>query len=124
MWQSAETLYEPRRQPLDLLQTISVGNKVRQADLHSVLKMAPNQRVIRGGANADTDSSANDRLIINSIRLALEAASLQWMEGEKELSMSQDTEIEGSSVEIRRIFTPERNREAKRMDRGDEIENR
>ncbi len=36
-------------------------NKVRQAGLHGVL-------------------------VINSFRLALEAASLQWMEGEKELS--------------------------------------
>ncbi len=36
---------------------------------------------------AKKKSSAKDRLIINSIRFALEAASLQWMEGEKELSM-------------------------------------
>ncbi len=28
----------------------------------------------------------NDRFIMNNIRLALEAASLQWMEGEKEPS--------------------------------------
>ncbi len=48
--------------------------------------MGPNRRVIKG-ANADTDSSENDRLITNSIRLALEAAPLQSMEGEKELSM-------------------------------------
>ncbi len=32
-------------------------------------------------------TTPNDRLIINRIRVALEAASLQWMEGEKELSM-------------------------------------
>ncbi len=37
--------------------------------------------------NADTDSSANDRLIINSIHLALEAVSLQWIEDEKEFPM-------------------------------------
>ncbi len=43
-----ETLYEPRRPPLDLLQTVGVGNKVRRAGLHSVLKMRPNQRVIKG----------------------------------------------------------------------------
>ncbi len=76
-----ETLYEPSRQPLDLLQTISVSNKVRRAGLHGVLKIGPNQRVIK-----DTDSSANGRRIIN-IRLSLEATSLQWMEGEQELSM-------------------------------------
>ncbi len=34
-----------------------------------------------------TDSSTNERLIVYSICLALEAASLQWMEGEKELSV-------------------------------------
>ncbi len=48
-------------------------------------------RELKGGeitaANADTDSSANGHLIKNNIRLALEAASLQWMEGEMELSM-------------------------------------
>ncbi len=83
-----ETLEKPRRQPLDLLQTIGIGNKVRRAGLHGVLKMRLNQRIIKGGGgNADTNSSVNDRLIINSIRLALEVASLQWMEGEKELSM-------------------------------------
>ncbi len=60
----------------DLLQTIGDGNKVRRVGLHSVLKMGSNQRVIKGGANADMDSSANDRLIINSLRLALGAASL------------------------------------------------
>ncbi len=48
--------------------------------------MEPNQRA-RKGLNADTDSSSNDRIIIHNIRLNLEAASLQWMEGEKELSM-------------------------------------
>ncbi len=36
-----EILYKPRPQPLDLLQTISVGNKVRRAEL-------PKQRVIKG----------------------------------------------------------------------------
>ncbi len=81
-----ETLYEPGRQPLDLLKIIGVGNKVRRTGLHSVFKMEPNQCVIKG-ANADTDISAYDRLIMNNIRLALKAASLQWMEGEKELSM-------------------------------------
>ncbi len=35
----------------------------------------------------DTDSPANEHLFIISIRLALEAASLQRMEGELELSM-------------------------------------
>ncbi len=54
--------------------------------MHSVVKMGPNLCVIKGGANVDTDSSANDRLIINNIRLDLEAASLQGMESEKELS--------------------------------------
>ncbi len=48
--------------------------------------MGPNQRIIKG-ANTDTNSSANDRLIINSIGIALGASSLQWMESEKELSM-------------------------------------
>ncbi len=38
-------------------------------------------------ANAVTDSSANDHLIMYNIRLSLGAASLQWVEGEKELSM-------------------------------------
>ncbi len=47
--------------------------------------MGPNQRVIkRGGENADTDNSANNHHIISSICLALEAAFLQWVEGEKE----------------------------------------
>ncbi len=73
-------------QQLDLLQTINVGKKVQGAGLHSVLKMGPNQRIIKG-ANTDTNSSANDRLIISSIGIALGAASFQWMEGEKELSM-------------------------------------
>ncbi len=71
-----------------MLQAIGVGNKVRRTGLHSVVKMGPNLRVIKGGgANVDKDSSANDRLIINNIRLALEADSLQWMESEKELPM-------------------------------------
>ncbi len=78
----AETLHEPRRQPLNSLQTIGVSNKVLREGLHSVLDGAE-PTCYRGGANADTDSSANDHLI----RLALEAASLQWLEGEKELSM-------------------------------------
>ncbi len=38
-------------------------------------------------ANADRDCLVNDRLIINSIRLALEVFSLQWIEVVKELSM-------------------------------------
>ncbi len=46
---STETLYDPRRQTLDLLQTIGVGNKVRRAGLHTLLKMGPNQRVIKEG---------------------------------------------------------------------------
>ncbi len=53
--------------------------------MHSV-QMGPNQRVIRG-ANADTVSSTNDHLIRNGMRLVLEAASLQKMEGKKELHM-------------------------------------
>ncbi len=61
---------------MDLLQTIGVGNKVWRAGLHTVLKREVNE---------GTDSSANDRLIIISISLDLEAASLQWMESEKEL---------------------------------------
>ncbi len=69
IWQSAEALYEPRRHPLDLLQTIGVGNKDRRVGLHSILKMGPNQSVINR-ANVDTDSSVKRRLIINSIRLA------------------------------------------------------
>ncbi len=44
--------------------------------------------VLKREANAATDSSANYRLIKNSIRLALEAVSLHGMEGEKELSMT------------------------------------
>ncbi len=39
------------------------------------------------GANADTGSLAEDCLTVSSIGLALEAASLQWMEAEKELSV-------------------------------------
>ncbi len=42
----------------------------------SYSRWRPNQRVIAGGKRG------HDRLIINSIRLALEAASLQWMEGD------------------------------------------
>ncbi len=34
-------------------------------------------------ANAETESSANDHFIMNIIRLALEAACLQWMEIDK-----------------------------------------
>ncbi len=34
-----KTLYELRRQPLDLLQTIGVGYKFRRAGPHSVLKV-------------------------------------------------------------------------------------
>ncbi len=48
--------------------------------LHYVLKMGPNQRVIKGeGVNSETGSSANDHLTMNSTRLALEAAPLQGM---------------------------------------------
>ncbi len=83
---TAETLYEPHRQLLDLLQTIGVGNKVRRAGLHSTPKMRPSERVIKG-ANADTDNSVNGYRVINRTLLTLEAASLQWMEGEKEFSM-------------------------------------
>ncbi len=71
-------LYQPRRQPLDQLQAIGV----RRARLQSVLKMGRTSVLY-----ADTDSSVKDRLIRYSKRLALDAASLQWMEGEKELSM-------------------------------------
>ncbi len=34
----------------------------------------------------DTDKPTNDRLIINNIRLALEAVVLQWMKGEKDVN--------------------------------------
>ncbi len=39
----------------------------------------------RGGGYANTDSSVKDRLNMNNRRLALGAASQQWMEGMKEL---------------------------------------
>ncbi len=71
-----ETLYEPRRQLLYLLLAIGVGNTVRWSGLQSVLKIEPNQRVVK----ADMDSSASGRLIIKSTSFALEEASLQWME--------------------------------------------
>ncbi len=62
---------------MDLLKTIGVANRVRRTGLYSALKMGPNQRVIRGGgAGANTESSSNDRLIIKSIGISLEAASL------------------------------------------------
>ncbi len=77
IWQPAETLYGPRRHPLDVHQTIGVENKVRRAGLRSILKMGPNKCVING----------DKHLTINYIRLNLETASLQRMEGEKELSM-------------------------------------
>ncbi len=35
----------------------------------------------------DTDKSADGRPIINNVCLALEAASMQWIESKKELSM-------------------------------------
>ncbi len=38
IWQSAETLNEPRGQPLHMLQTVGVVCKVRHAGLHSLLK--------------------------------------------------------------------------------------
>ncbi len=69
---SVETLY----QPLDLLQTIGAGNRVRRAGLYSVLKMGEDQLVIKG-CNVGANSSANDRLIINSKRLASVVASLK-----------------------------------------------
>ncbi len=37
--------------------------------------------------NADMDIAVEDRLIIKHIRLSLEAAFLQWIEEEKELSV-------------------------------------
>ncbi len=67
---STETLYESRRQPLDLLQTIGVGDKVGRADLHSGAEHTCYKG--GGGANADTDSSVNDRLIIYKTRFDLE----------------------------------------------------
>ncbi len=48
-------------------------------ELISCIKVRPNQRVIKG-LNVDMDSSANNRLMINSRHLGLEAAFLQWME--------------------------------------------
>ncbi len=75
-------LYEPRRQPLGSPHTIDVGNKVRRAGLHNVLKMVSKQRIVKGGGNADT----NYHLIKNITRLVLEAASLQWMECKEGLS--------------------------------------
>ncbi len=87
-WQSAETLNEFRHQPLGLLQAIGVGNKFRRADLHSILKMGQNQRVCKGeGLYADSGSSASDRRVMNSVRFALGAVSLQWIEDVKELPM-------------------------------------
>ncbi len=43
-----ETLYELRREPLYLFQKIGIGNKVRRAGLHNVLKMGAVQRVQMG----------------------------------------------------------------------------
>ncbi len=68
MWQSAEPLYESRRQSLYLLQTFRVDNKVRRTGLHNVLKFGPNQR------------------FTNNKHLALEAAPAMDG-GEKERSM-------------------------------------
>ncbi len=75
-WQSAETLYEPRPKPQDLLHTIGVGNKIRRASLHSILKVGPYQRFIKGRSISDTDThhvrsvplSNNPVIVSSSIR--------------------------------------------------------
>ncbi len=40
-----------------------------------------------GGSNADTVGSTKDRLNVNSTSLALEAASLHWMVGDKKIPL-------------------------------------
>ncbi len=54
--------------------------------------------MLQKGVNADTDKSVKDRLIMNSSRLALETASLQWVGDEKELSVI--------SIESSRVIVP------------------
>ncbi len=49
--------------------------------------------VLYSGANADTDISANNRLIMNSIRLCFEDAYLQWMDGQKQLYMRKPSSL-------------------------------
>ncbi len=54
-----ETLYEPRDQPLDSLQTVSVGKYTY--GFGEYVKMRSNQGVIKGeGLGTDTVSSAKD----------------------------------------------------------------
>ncbi len=62
------------------------SRRPQQAGLHSVLKMG-RTRVLKKGVNAAMDIPVKDRLIINSIHIALEPTSLHWIEEEKELSM-------------------------------------
>ncbi len=76
VWQVAETLYEPRRKPLDSPQTIGE---------HAYIPYSSWACYIGGKVYADTNSSVKYLLMKNSIRCAFEAAYLQWMEGEKEL---------------------------------------
>ncbi len=50
--------------------------------------------MLYGLANEDMDSSQNDRLSINSIRHALEATFLHWMEGKKEELVTENEPME------------------------------
>ncbi len=71
-----ETLNDSITIPLDSLQTIGRGNKVRRAGLNGVLKNGLNLRGINR-ANVDTDSSANDHVCLNNIPIALEVEILE-----------------------------------------------
>ncbi len=76
IWQSAETLYEPRHQS----RFAPSGHRWQRA-----LASRPAQRKSRTNAR-----SARTRIVQLSktmLHLALKASSLQWMEGEKEPSM-------------------------------------
>ncbi len=81
--------------PLRATLPIGVGNKVGQAGLDSVLQIGRTN-----GENADTESSANDRLTINGLHLALEAASSQWMEGGKDTRTSRSLKTFAICMEL------------------------
>ncbi len=70
----------------------------RRARRHGLFKMGPNQRVIKGGCGNSGHRKFSETAI-NSIRLALEATSLAWMEGEKERSVELSLTAFASCVE-------------------------
>ncbi len=49
--------------------------------------------MLKSGVNAGADSPAKDRLIINGRHLALEAASLRWIDGGRELLVRTPTSL-------------------------------